>query len=952
MGITSARIAVLVALAALLFVPSPGLASPPPDAVSTSMEGEGPAPVRETFDRVQPARRLDRDLSFLGGGALALDFATANQDPEGDIPRDIEFLPDGTACVIPNRDTDTVTFFDVATRTITDTVPTEDFPVDIAVAPNGSVAVVPNVFSDSVTLIDLSSRTVLANVPITGTQPYRVAVTSDSAFAVVGIINDGVSSAVSVIDLNTQTEVRNFATVSQGAFGFFFTPEPGISGNIFTQFALSSDDTTLVVPDRGGSQVVLYDITTGAQIAALPTAALPTSVDISADGMLAVVGHEGANNTITTIDVSGASLIASLGTSNSLVNQVIRVTPDKAFAMAAISNNLIFVDLATGATTATISTGTVGDIEISFDDQYAFVSNFNSRIIDIATQTLVRTIAVAPSVEAATSPTELRAVALNSRFREDVHLYNINGGAGFFEGKALSGEIEEGDAIRTVAISPDGTTAIGVGNTSNNAAIYDLPSGTVRGYASTGERSLGAAISADGQTAVVANFTSNTVSVIDLTTDTTVATLNVSQGPAEVAISPDGQFAYVTTIAGTDRVHFIQLAGAGSSVLGSVISGQMGSIGYTYGVFSGISLSPDGSILAACISFDDQLLLIDTATRTELGRVAVGDFPIRVAFSPDGAKAYVAHSFSDDLRVVDVATRTVDATVPGIEFPLQVDVDADGSYVYVGSFDFSNPRIAVVDTSSNTIVSTVSLGATPRSSALAIPDGIYYTTLTDGNLVAIDAAGPASAVLETVPLSAGPSDLAFAHAAHTVVIAQPIPDGIDVVRMLDEFDCRRGNLDATSGFTADVVTVSGSVGAPIDRTVTLGPGDAFSIDVAAPPSRPGGPSKFALYAWLGSPDTDSVRVLPFDLGSSCMVMPPSSVPERPQDDPRRIWNNIGNTNVLGNPNLPSSPAPTLLINKPNGLGRTIEAFLQGLMLDSAAPQGQAGVTNGVRILIQ
>ena len=137
----------------------------------------------------------------------------------------------------------------------------------------------------------------------------------------------------------------------------------------------------------------------------------------------------------------------------------------------------------------------------------------------------------------------------------------------------------------------------------------------------------------------------------------------------------------------------------------------------------------------------------------------------------------------------------------------------------------------------------------------------------------------------------------------------------------------------------------------MDRTVTFGPTDAFSIDLTGPPSKPAGPSRFALYAWVGATDASSLRVLPFDLGVSCRVMPLSSDPKRPQDDPRKIWNNIGKENVLGTPGLPSTPAPLELISKPGGVGRSIEAFLQGLMLDTAAPQGQAGVTNAVRIVI-
>ncbi len=83
-----------------------------------------------------------------------------------------------------------------------------------------------------------------------------------------------------------------------------------------------------------------------------------------------------------------------------LSDQVIRVTPDNSHAIAAIANNTIFVNLTTGAEDARISTGVVGDIEISFDGRFAFVSNFNARIINIATRTLVATVPFAACVPA------------------------------------------------------------------------------------------------------------------------------------------------------------------------------------------------------------------------------------------------------------------------------------------------------------------------------------------------------------------------------------------------------------------------------------------------------------------------------------------------------------------------------------------------------------------------
>ncbi|MHC4414563.1 MAG: beta-propeller fold lactonase family protein [Planctomycetota bacterium] len=779
----------------------------PEPTLSASDEAEAEAVVA-TWTRPRPVAPGPLGIGGTLGFTPEVTFVSANDEPEGDMPRNVVFTPDGSAAVIVNRDTDTLTFFDIQTQTITHTVAIGDFPVDVAVTPDGRYAVSPNVLGNTVSVVDIASHTVAAHVPMTGDQPFRVAVTSDSSFAVVAVINDGVQSAFSVIDLDTLTETLSFPTTGQGVIGFFFTPESGINGNIFSQFALSPDDTTIVLPDGAGDRVMLYDRNSGAELADLATDPGPRAVDVSADGAMAVVSHEGATRRITEVDLVNQIVADVWTTGDNLTGQIIRVTPDKSHAIAAISNNVIFVNLDTGVTTATLFTGVVGDIEISFDGQFAFVSNFNARVIDIGTRTIVRTISFAPCAESATSPVERRAVALNNRFREDIHLYDINGAGGFFEGRALTGEPPEGDATRTLAISPDDTTLVAANNTSRNVSIVNVASGSVRAYVDTGDRPLGVAIASDGVTAVVCNGDQNTVSVIDLTTDTEVANLSVFSRPAEVVISPDGQTAYITSIQGADRLHFINLDGPDSSVLGSIPTGQMGSIIYTYNVVSGMAVSPDGSVLALCLSFDDELQLVDAINQSEIIRVPVGDFPIRVVFAPDGQHAYVVHSFSDDLYVVtiDGINSNVEAIVPGIDFPLIVNVDDTDSFVYVGSF--GAPSIKVVDTSLPAVVQTVGLTNAPRAAHLSSLKAILYVATTGAELVRLSAAGPASVLIDSNPLSAGPSDLVFAESRNMAVAAQPIPDGVDLVRFGPPGDL---NGDGTVGIS-DLLILLGSWG--------------------------------------------------------------------------------------------------------------------------------------------
>jgi YVTN family beta-propeller protein len=726
----------------------------------------------------------------ISGGGPTSDFLSTNQTPEGDGPDDVVYTPSGAEILIVHRETDNVTFFDANTRQYTHQTIVGDFPTDVAVSPNGQLAVTANVFSNSVSIIDIATHAVIAEVPITGLQPYRVAITPDSNFAVVGVINDAVNSSFSVVDLNKHVEVLSFPSVSQGVVGFYFTPESGGSGPLFTQFAIAADSETIVCPNRGGAQVALYSRTTGTEIVpALATAVGPTSIDISDDGTVAVIGHDSPGNAITEIDLVSKTVTGSFSTPI-LDGQVIRITPDKNHAIAGISNNVIFVNLTTGAIDTQINTGIVGDIEISFDGQYAFVSNFNARVIHIPSRTLAATIPFAACVEAACSPVSLKAVALNTRFREDIHFYSINGGASAFEGFSSTGAADEGDAARNLAISADGNTLVVCHNISRNVAIVDMPTQTIEAYVEVGDRPLAAAITPNGQYAVVCATDANAVKIIDLTTNSVVSTLPIFNRPSQVRISPDSQWAYVLNIAGGDRISFIQLNGAASSIVSQVTMGDAGSAqGYAYTEISGIELSSNGLVLAACDSFanvsgaSDRLRLFDTVTRTQIAAVTVGDFPIRVAFNPAGTRAYVCNSFTDNVSVVNVngAASSVIATVAGIEFPLVVEVDSSGSFVYVGNTDGNNPQLYVIDANTNAVVGSVPLSDPARDSHYSAAENVIYLALNDGSLARVNAAGAFSSVIDSVPLSAGPSDLVYSSATKTAIAAQPIPDGIDII---------------------------------------------------------------------------------------------------------------------------------------------------------------------------
>jgi YVTN family beta-propeller protein len=131
--------AVCAASASLSFAPTllaQGVPSGAPDP-----DGARSEPVRVVWDAPRPittsVRDLPADVDALAPILPDVSFLSTDEDPEGDMPRNLAFTPDGQTVVVVHRDTDTVTWVDVATRTVVATADVGDFPTDVAIAPNG-----------------------------------------------------------------------------------------------------------------------------------------------------------------------------------------------------------------------------------------------------------------------------------------------------------------------------------------------------------------------------------------------------------------------------------------------------------------------------------------------------------------------------------------------------------------------------------------------------------------------------------------------------------------------------------------------------------------------------------------------------------------------------------------------------------------------------------------------
>lgn len=182
-----------------------------------------------------------------------------------------------------------------------------------------------------------------------------------------------------------------------------------------------------------------------------------------------------------------------------------------------------------------------------------------------------------------------------------------------------------------------------------------------------------------------------------------------------------------------------------------------------------------------------------------------------------------------------------------------------------------------------------------------------------------------------------------------LVVASNYSIDVFLNRMFDAASCLRGNVNAGVGVPTDVVFVNDSSGIGALRTVRLAVGSPLVVRVDAPPSRPDGPSPFALYAFFSLPQYWTVNDLPYGIGEFCHEGPFSE----------RLWvrgiaNNIGHEASLGIedwPGPPTRPAPSLALNVGRGLRRSGVFFLQGLIVDRDAPNGRLAVTNGVTVQV-
>ena len=268
--------------------------------------------------------------------------------------------------------------------------------------------------------------------------------------------------------------------------------------------------------------------------------------------------------------------------------------------------------------------------------------------IDLATESVMRYIAVGERPDATTPPEAPHNIALSPD------------GRAFYVNLIVSGVVEKYDA-RTFAKL--GSTAVG------------LSPAQIR-------------ISADGSTLYVSNFDltfqQQFISIVDAATMGSPTNIEVEgYAPHGITLDPNGELLY-TMNAGSDDISVVDLgtreviahipiipgtpAAAAGSAVHEPYQGEIGADGHLY-----VTCRKSG-----------QVRVVDLTGRRVIDSITVGRRPLIGAMTPDGAEFWVPNQADNTVSIIDLGSRTVVRTLTGLQQqPHAVAFTDDGARAFV-----------------------------------------------------------------------------------------------------------------------------------------------------------------------------------------------------------------------------------------------------------------------------
>jgi phospholipase C len=190
---------------------------------------------------------------------------------------------------------------------------------------------------------------------------------------------------------------------------------------------------------------------------------------------------------------------------------------------------------------------------------------------------------------------------------------------------------------------------------------------------------------------------------------------------------------------GTGYEVYIAAAGGGEIASLDSLTGTAGST-FSTDTAMGVALAPNDQTLYVANTGEYGVLAYDLTTKKST-TIHVGAYPQDVVVSPDGSTVYATVTGGDTgvggsntVAVIDTATDTVIKSITVGASPRRIVLSADGSRAYVGTAQ----GVYVIDTAADRVIGVVRAPSDVQGLALS-PDGttLYATAPDEGRVLAI-----------------------------------------------------------------------------------------------------------------------------------------------------------------------------------------------------------------------
>jgi DNA-binding beta-propeller fold protein YncE len=229
---------------------------------------------------------------------------------------------------------------------------------------------------------------------------------------------------------------------------------------------------------------------------------------------------------------------------------------------------------------------------------------------------------------------------------------------------------------------------------------------------------------APAQTLLVANQGDSTVSLIDPLSAHQVAVVAENRPHVwdhEIAVSADGKTAFLP-IYGSSGVGKPGIDGHEMLLLDLPSRKIAGSVDFGHAVRPHLPvLDPASGLLYVTTELDKTVTIIDPRTHAILGAIPTGQEQSHMlVLSHDGRLGYTANVGPGTVSVLDMRSRKTLAIIPVAQTIQRISISATDRMVFTS--DQVKPRLAVIDTASNQVMTWVALPGTGYGTA-ATQDG-------------------------------------------------------------------------------------------------------------------------------------------------------------------------------------------------------------------------------------